>query len=225
MVSGCDPGEPGVAGEGMVDGVDGADAVTAGAGEVGADAQVVAEGVGGVPVPGDGLVPLWASKCLLGRIIGPRDFEVLREQPDLLGLVLEPLGECEAGMVAFVPVPMPVCGDAPRDGRVVTLTQSSQQLWVELVGADGSGLLDSLRRVLQYLDDRVGPVLPVRVQLQDALAVSDEVSYALLHPGQVWVELVPADVVVAHQEAMPVIPTPRSAIEALIATASPCTRP
>ena len=56
MVSGCDPGEPGVAGEGLVDGVDGADAVTAGAGEVGADAQVVAEGVGGAPVPGDGLV-------------------------------------------------------------------------------------------------------------------------------------------------------------------------
>jgi len=43
------------------------------------------------------------------------------------------------------------------------------------------------------------------VQLEDALAVSDEVSYALLHPGQVWVELVPADVVVAYQEAMPVI--------------------
>src|SRR5438270_8661368 len=108
-------------------------------------------------------------------------------------------------MVAFVPVAMSVGGDAPRDGGVVTLTQLSQQLRVELVGADGSGLLDGLRRVVQYLDDRVGPVLPVRVPLQDALAVSDEVSYALLPPGQVWVELVAADVVVAHQEAMPVI--------------------
>ncbi len=51
--------------EGTVDGVDGADAVSAGAGEVGADAQVVAEGIGGAPVPGDGLVPFWAAKCLL----------------------------------------------------------------------------------------------------------------------------------------------------------------
>ncbi|MDQ3763769.1 MAG: hypothetical protein M3460_19785 [Actinomycetota bacterium] len=48
-----------------MDGVDGADAVSAGAGEVGADAQVVAEGIGGAPVPGDGLVPFWAAKCLL----------------------------------------------------------------------------------------------------------------------------------------------------------------
>ena len=56
MVSGCDRREPGFAGEGTVDVVDGADAVGAGAGEVGADAQVVAQGVGAVPVPRDGLV-------------------------------------------------------------------------------------------------------------------------------------------------------------------------
>ena len=50
---GC--GEPGVAGEGVVDGVDGADAVVASADEVGADAAVVGEGGQCVPVAGDGL--------------------------------------------------------------------------------------------------------------------------------------------------------------------------
>lgn len=44
---GC--GEPGVAGECVVDGVDGADAVVAGADEVGATAAVVGEGGESVP--------------------------------------------------------------------------------------------------------------------------------------------------------------------------------
>jgi hypothetical protein len=35
MVSGCGGGKPGIAGEGVADGVDGADAVASGAGQVG----------------------------------------------------------------------------------------------------------------------------------------------------------------------------------------------
>src|SRR3982074_2787979 len=84
--SGCG-GEPGVAGEGGVDGVDGADAVAAGAGQVGADAQIVAEGVGAVPVAGDGLVSLLAPERLFGGIVRPWDCEVSGEQPDLFGFV------------------------------------------------------------------------------------------------------------------------------------------
>ena len=49
--------EPGFAGEGCVDGVGGADAVSSCADQVGADPAVVGErGGGGVPVSGDGLV-------------------------------------------------------------------------------------------------------------------------------------------------------------------------
>jgi len=102
-----------------VDGVDGADAVAAGAGQVGADAQIVAEGVGAVPVAGDGLVSLRAPERLFGGIVRPWDCEVSGEQPDLFGFVLEALGEGVAGVVSLVPVAMPVGGDAPVDGLVV----------------------------------------------------------------------------------------------------------
>jgi hypothetical protein len=58
-------GEPGVAEQGGVDGVDGVYAVVAGAGEVGADTAVVGECGGGVPVPGDGLMSLGVFEGLL----------------------------------------------------------------------------------------------------------------------------------------------------------------
>src|SRR3982750_1946294 len=100
MESRCDRGgEPGVAGEGVTDGVAGADVMATGGGEVGAHAQVVAGGVGVVPVPRDGLMPLGALECLFRGVVRPWDFEVLCEQPDLFGLVLEPLGEGVSGVL------------------------------------------------------------------------------------------------------------------------------
>ena len=49
-----------------MDGVDGADAVVAGAGEVGADAAVVGEGGQRVPVAGDGLMSFRCFEGLVG---------------------------------------------------------------------------------------------------------------------------------------------------------------
>ena len=70
MVSrGCGCGEPGVAGEGVVDGVDGADVVAAGADQVGTDTAVCREGAQGVPVAGDGLVSFRALEGLLGGVV------------------------------------------------------------------------------------------------------------------------------------------------------------
>lgn len=54
--SGGDGWHPGVAGEGVVDGVDGPESVVGGAGEVGADAAEAGQGGQGVPVAGDFLV-------------------------------------------------------------------------------------------------------------------------------------------------------------------------
>src|SRR5579875_2137836 len=84
-------GWPGTARQGSVDGVDRADTVAARAGQVGPDTQVGPESGGAVPVSGHGLVPLRVAECLLRGVVRPRDGEVLREQPDLLGLALEPL--------------------------------------------------------------------------------------------------------------------------------------
>jgi hypothetical protein len=58
MSGGDGYGEPGVAEQGGVDGVDGAQAVVARGGEVAADAAVAGERGGGVPVSGDSLMSL-----------------------------------------------------------------------------------------------------------------------------------------------------------------------
>ena len=62
-----------------MDGVGGADAVSACAEEVGPDPAVVAESGVGVPVPGDGLVPFRAFDRLLRGVIRPGDGEVTGE--------------------------------------------------------------------------------------------------------------------------------------------------
>ncbi len=54
------------------------------------------------------------------------------------------------------------------------------------------------------LADLFGPVLPVRVQIVHALEVARQVGTALLHPGELGVELRPAGVVIADQ--VPAIP-------------------
>ena len=53
-----------------MDGVDGAEAVVGGAGEVGADPAVSGEGVESVPVAGDFLVEFWAFEGLFGGVVG-----------------------------------------------------------------------------------------------------------------------------------------------------------
>ena len=62
------------------------------------------EGVGAVPVAGDVFVPGRGAQCALGGIVGGRDVEIVGEQPDLVGLGLQPSGQDQAGVVAFVPL-------------------------------------------------------------------------------------------------------------------------
>jgi len=87
-----------VAGEGVVDGVDGANAVAAGADEVGADAAVSGEGGQGVPVAEDSLMSFGAFEGLLTGIVCSGHGEVSGEGPDLLGLVVEAFGEVVSGV-------------------------------------------------------------------------------------------------------------------------------
>jgi hypothetical protein len=111
-----------------VDGVDGANAVAAGADEVGADAAVSGEGGQGVPVAGDSLMSFGALEGLLTGIVCSGHGEVSGEGPDLLGLVVEAFGEVVSGVVAVGPVAVAVGGDAPLDGLVVALTRSAS-IW------------------------------------------------------------------------------------------------
>ena len=56
-------------------------------------------------------------------------------------------------MVAVVPVPVPVVGDAEGDGLVVPLAQLRQKLGIQRRIAPGQGLLDSLMGFAQDIDD------------------------------------------------------------------------
>ena len=58
----------------------------------------------------------------------------------------------------------------------------------------------------EHLADIGGPALPVRVQVVDALEVAQQVLAAVLHPGELGIELGPAGVVVADQD--PVVGRP-----------------
>jgi hypothetical protein len=77
-----------------------------------------------------------------------------------------------------------------------------------------TGGLDRGGGLAQDAADLPGPGLPLRVQFQHARAVADQVSCALLHPGELGVELVPAGVVVADQVAMPAFQHAQPAIAA-----------
>jgi len=74
-------------------------------------------------------MPFRTPECLFRGVVCPGDFEVLGEQPDLFGFVLEPLGERVAGMVALGPVTVPVGGHAPLDGLVVAFPQVGEELY------------------------------------------------------------------------------------------------
>ena len=62
--------------EGAGDGVECCQAVAGGGIEVAADAAPAGEGAGGVPVSGDGLVPLGGFDGLLGAVVRPVDGEL-----------------------------------------------------------------------------------------------------------------------------------------------------
>ena len=66
QVAGGERREPGLAGEGAADCVEGGVPVGGGGVEVAADPAPAGEGVLGVPVPGDGLVPFGGFRAALG---------------------------------------------------------------------------------------------------------------------------------------------------------------
>ena len=79
------------------------------------------------------------------------------EQPDLVCVLLQPAAEGVAGVVAIVPVPVPVMRDAEGGGLVVTLAQLRRKLRVQRRIAPGQGLLHRLMRFAQDIDDVGGP--------------------------------------------------------------------
>ncbi|MDQ3763770.1 MAG: hypothetical protein M3460_19790 [Actinomycetota bacterium] len=52
-------------------------------------------------------------------------------------------------MVARVPVTVPVGGDTPGEGLVVTLAQFGQQFRIELIDASGTSLVNGFGGILQ----------------------------------------------------------------------------
>jgi hypothetical protein len=102
-------------------------------------------------------------------------------------------------VLAVVPVAVPVGDLSPVHGLVVALAQAGEQLGVEGVLPGGDRILDRTAGFFEDLADVAGPALPVRVQGVDAVEVAEDVLAALLHPGELGVELGPAVVVVADQ--------------------------
>src|SRR3954452_17553533 len=111
-----------MAGEGAGDGVEGGEAVVAGGCEVGVDQAPAVEGVVGLPVAGDGLVSFGGFDAAFGGVGGPVDVEVFGEVPDLFGVAGEPGGQGVAGVVAVVPVAVPVVDGSAGDGFVVAVS-------------------------------------------------------------------------------------------------------
>ena len=99
-----------------------------------------------------------------------------------------------------MPVAVPVGGLAPCDRVVVAVAQVGEQVRVEGVRPAAIAAWTAAVGLAQDLADLFGPVLPVGVQFVHALEVADSVLAALLHPGELGVELGPAGVVVADQD-------------------------
>ena len=102
-------GSQGLPDEGGTDGVQGGEPVGDGGVEVAANPAPAGEGGLGMPVPGDGLVPLSGFGSLFGDVVRPLDGGVAREQPHLGGVAVQPGAERVAGVVAVVPVPCRFC--------------------------------------------------------------------------------------------------------------------
>jgi hypothetical protein len=77
-VTGGERREPGFAGHGGADGVQGGEPVSGGGVEVAANLAPAGEGGLGVPVPGHGLVPFGGFGALLGDVVRPLDGGVAR---------------------------------------------------------------------------------------------------------------------------------------------------
>ena len=141
------------------DGVECGDAVGGGGVEVAADPAPAGEGGQGMPVAGDGLVPLGGFGAALADIVRPAHGEIAGEQEDLFLVVAQPAGERVAGMVPGVPVAQPVVDPPGGDGGVVAFAQVIEYLRVEGGAAAGAGVLDGPVRLAEDRDDVPGPVL------------------------------------------------------------------
>ena len=86
-------------------------------------------------------MPFGGLDGLLGAVVRPLDAGLAGEQPDLIGVVAQPAAERVAGVVAVVPVPVPVVGDAEGGGLVIALAQLRQKLRVQRRIAPGQGFL------------------------------------------------------------------------------------
>ena len=121
-----------------------------------------------VPVSGDGLVPLGGLGALLGDVAGPVHAGFAGEQPYLGRVVAQPAARDVAGVVAVVPVPVPVMRDPEGGGLVVALAELCQQLRVRGTGP-GLGPFCQAMGFAEDLDDVCGPGLQaVRPQLVTA---------------------------------------------------------
>lgn len=103
-------------------------------------------------------------------------------------------------VLAVVPVAEPVGDLTPVHRAVIAFAQVREQARVELCAPGGDRFGDRPVGLAQDLADLFGPVLLVGVQGMDAFEVARDVLAALLHPGELGVELGPAGVVVADQD-------------------------
>jgi hypothetical protein len=79
-------------------------------------------------------------------------------------------------VVAVVPVPVPVAGDAEGDGLVVALAELCRQLGVQGRVPPGQGFLDGMAGFAGDLDDAGGPGLQAAgAELGDCAGAADDV--------------------------------------------------
>jgi hypothetical protein len=83
--------------EGSGDDVESCQSVVSGGIEVAANAAPAGQGLRGVPVPGDSLMPFRGLDGLLGAVVRPLDAGLAGEQPGLIGIVAQPAAECVPG--------------------------------------------------------------------------------------------------------------------------------
>jgi len=121
-------------------------------------------------------VPFGGLGALLAGVVRPVDGGLAGEQPDLAGVVAQPAAERVAGVVAVVPVAVPVVGDPEGGGLVVALAELGQQLRVRGGLASGPGLGGRLMGFAEDLDHIAGPRLQAAgAQLGDRAAPADHV--------------------------------------------------
>ena len=128
-------------------------------------------------------MPLGGLSTLLGDLVRPLHGGFAGAQPDLPGVVAQPAAQDVAGVVAVVPVPVPVVDDPEGDGLVVALAELGQQLRVRGT-VPGPGLFDQAVGLPEDLDDVSAPGLQAaRPELGDRAAAPYDVLAALLDPA------------------------------------------